>query len=126
MREQLRGHHSLGKDASALARELNLELKLSYPQPTGTKVRGEEIPSKQIKSVLKQAQDNRFIREVEDQTWEGKLFASRTGRMMSWIRDVSTGCMLENCANTQNLRCARAIPTVVAYEVLPREEGQDA
>ena len=90
MRAAERGHHSLGKGASAFAREVNLELKLSYSQLTGTKVGGEEIPSKQIKSVLKQVQDNSFIREVEDQKWEGKLFASRSGKMISWIKDVST------------------------------------
>ena len=71
-----RGHHSLGKDAVEYARELNLELKLSYPHPMCCIVEGEEIPNKQIKKVLKQAQVM-LRKEVEDQKWEGKLFVNR-------------------------------------------------
>ena len=40
-------------------------------------VEGEEIPNKQIKKVLKQAQVNMLRKEVEDQKWEGKLFINR-------------------------------------------------
>ena len=60
-----RGHPSLGKEAVEYARELNLELKLSFPHPVCCTVEGEEIPNKQTK------------KEVEDQKWEGKLFVSR-------------------------------------------------
>ena len=38
-----RGHHSLGNDAVEYARELSLELKLSYPYPVCCIVEGEEI-----------------------------------------------------------------------------------
>ena len=73
----------------------------------------EEIPSKQIKSVLKQAQDDKPIREVEDQKWEGCLQAG--GRMMRWIKDVSSGCIIGELRQH-----------TITYEVVPWEEGQDA
>ena len=73
-----RGHHFLGKDAVEFARELNLEMKLSYPHLVCCiGVEGEEIPNKQIKKVLKQAQVNMLRKEVEDQKWEGKVFVNR-------------------------------------------------
>ena len=72
-----RGQHSLGKDAVEYARELNLELELSYPHLVCCIMKGEEIPNKQIKKALKQAQVNMFRKEVEDQKLEGKLFVNR-------------------------------------------------
>jgi len=91
-----RGHQSLGKDAVGYARELNLELKLLYPQSTCFTVEGDEIPNKQIKKALKDAQVNILRKEVENQKWEGKLFADRWKdedlhkACFSWMHDWKT------------------------------------
>ena len=91
-----RGHRSLGKDAIEYARELYLELKLSYPHLECCIVEGEEIPNKQIKKALKQAQVNTLRKEVEDQKWEGNLLVNRwkdddlTKACLSWIHGWKT------------------------------------
>ena len=72
-----RGHHSLGKDAVEYARELGLELMLTFPHFTCSTEDREEIPTQQIERALKQAQVNMPRREVEDQKWEGKLLVNR-------------------------------------------------
>ena len=91
-----RGHHSLGKDAVEYARELNLELKLSYPHLVCCIVEGEDIPNKQIKKALKQAQVIMLRKEVEDQKCEGNLFVNRwkdddlNKACFSWMHEWKT------------------------------------
>ena len=72
-----RGHQSFAKDAVTFARELDLELNLTYPQSLCSKVGGDEIPKKQVKEALKKSVVSKLKSEVEDQKWEGKLLASR-------------------------------------------------
>ena len=74
-----RGHQSFAKDAVTFARELelDLELNLTYPQSSCSKVGGDEIPKKQVKEALKKSVVSKLKSEVEDQKWEGKLLASR-------------------------------------------------
>ena len=72
-----RGHQSFTKDAVTFAREIDLELNLTYPQSSCSKVGGDEIPKKQVKEALKKSVVSKLKSEVGDQTWEGKLLASR-------------------------------------------------
>ena len=71
------GHQSFAKDAVTFARELDLELNLTYPQSLCSKVGGDEIPKKQVKGALKKSVVTKLKSEVEDLKWEGKLLASR-------------------------------------------------
>ena len=72
-----RGHQSIAKYAVTFARELDLELNLTYPQSSCSKVGGDEIPKKQVKGALKKSVVSKLKSEVEDQKWEGKLLESR-------------------------------------------------
>ena len=55
-KESERGHQSFSKDAVRISGEFDLELNLTFPKSSCSKVGGDE---------------------VEDQKWEGKLLASR-------------------------------------------------
>ena len=59
------------------ARERDLELNLMYPQSSCSKLRGDEVPRKQVKEALKKSVISKLKSEVEDQMREGKLVASR-------------------------------------------------
>ena len=72
-----RGHQSFAKDAVTFARELDLELNLTHPQSSCSKVGGDEIPKKQVKEALKKSVVSKLKSEVDDEKWEGKLLASR-------------------------------------------------
>ena len=48
-----RGHQSFAKDAVMFARALDLELNLTYPQSSCSKLGGDEIPRKQVKEALR-------------------------------------------------------------------------
>ena len=72
-----RGHQSFAKDAVTFARELDLELNLTHPQSSCSKLGGDEIPRKQVKDTLKKSVISKLKSEVEDRKWEGKLVASR-------------------------------------------------
>ena len=98
-----RGHHSLGKDAVEYARELNLELKLSCPHPVCGIVEGEEIPNKQIKKALKQAQVNMLGKEVQDPRSGKANVLSTDGKIMILIKSVSAGCMNGTNAPTHTI-----------------------
>ena len=106
-----RGHHSLGKDAVEYARELNLELKLSYPHPMCCIVEGEEIPNK----------------EVEDQKWEGKLCVNkwkdddRNKACFSWMHEWKTAL-----THMHHYWTPRVISTGATNKAVPGKESQDA
>ena len=72
-----RGHQCFAKDAVTFARELDLELNLTHPQSSCSKLGGDEIPRKQVKETLKKSVISKLKSEVEDRKWEEKLAASR-------------------------------------------------
>ena len=50
-----RGHQSFATDAVTFVRNLDLELSLTNPQSSCSKVGGDEIPRKQVKEALRKS-----------------------------------------------------------------------
>ena len=72
-----REHQSFANDAVTFTREFDLELNLTYPRSSCSKVGADEVPSMQVKEALTKSVVSKLKSEVEDQKWEGKLLASR-------------------------------------------------
>ena len=72
------GRRSLVKDAKKFALEMDITLDLAYPDPKALQTdSGEESHVKGVGRTLRAREEERSMREVREQRWQGKLFGER-------------------------------------------------
>ena len=83
------GRHSITKDAQKYARELDLQLKLDFPDPVCYTADGHEVRGAKIKNCLTKAHQQQLRDKVEGEKWQGKLTKSRK-ECFSWLHHWKT------------------------------------
>ena len=72
------GRRSLVKDAKKFALEMDITLDLAYPDPKALQTdSGEESHVRGIGRTLRVGEEERSMREVREQRWQGKLFGEK-------------------------------------------------
>ena len=70
------GRHSIIKDAKKYAEELDLQLRLNFPNPVAV-ADGKEVEAKKVKQAIYKARQQEIQSTVSEERWQGKLIKNR-------------------------------------------------
>ena len=107
------GRHSIIKDGTKYAVELDLQLWLNFPNPVAV-ADGKEVKAKNVKQAIYKARQQEIQSTVPEERWQGKLIKKRwddekvrLDECVAWLSSW------KNAVNAYHRWSSRALPTAI-------------